>query len=88
MTLNNELYVGQRLFLIQGTKMKIVEVMKVSETDDMMHLRVKNLHDQEIIELSCSLDYDSPDYSITWMIISIPYITELVIERMKQRFHK
>jgi hypothetical protein len=38
-TLNNELYVGQKLFLIQGAEMKVVEVLKIIESDDMMHLR-------------------------------------------------
>lgn len=84
MTLHNEIYVTQKLFLIQGTEMKIVEVMKVSETDDMMHLRVKNLHDQEIIELSRPLTKDLKP--IKWIVVSIPFIVELVIERIKQQY--
>ena len=84
MTLQNELYVGQRLFLIQGTEMKVVEVMEVSEFKDMMYLRVKNLDDQEIIELSRPLTKDLKP--VTWIVISLPYIVELVIERIKQQY--
>lgn len=83
-TLHNELYVGQRLFLIQGTEMKVVEVMEVSESEDMMYLRVKNLDDQKIIELSRPLTKDLKP--VTWIVVSVAYIVELVKERIKQQY--
>ena len=83
-TLHNELYVGQKLFLIQGTEMKIVEVMEVSEFTNTMYLRVKNLCDQETIELSRPLSKDLKP--VKWIVISLPYIVELVKERIKQQY--
>jgi len=83
-TLNNEIFVGQKLLLIQGTEMKTVEVMEVSESENLMHLRVKNLCDQEIIELSRPLSKDLKP--VKWIVISMAYIVELVKERIKQQY--
>ena len=81
LTLNNELYIDQELLLVQGTDMKIVEVIEISQSDDAIHLVVKNQYKDETIELSHPTN-DIPD-PIKWMVVSIPYIVTKVIEKMK-----
>ena len=67
LTLYHEVYIGQELFLVQGNKqMKIVEVIEVCESDGEIYLTLEDkCNEGNIIELSSSLYYDSPDYSIT-----------------------
>lgn len=85
-TLYNEVFIGQELFLVHGSNnMKIVEVVEVCESDGFVNLTVQDQNTGEIIELSSSLDHSLED-AITWMVISVAYLIELVILRMKQGF--
>jgi len=85
-TLYNEVYCGQDLFLVQwNSQLKIVEVIEACESDGFVFLTVKNQFDGEIIELSCPLDL-KPEDTINWIVVSVAYLIELVIERMKQKF--
>ena len=81
-THNGELFVGQKLFLLKGTKMKVVEVLEVCESNGSIHLVVEDQYNRQLIELSHPLgDLSHP---IEWIIVSVPYIEGLVIERLKQ----
>ncbi len=81
LTLNNEVYLGQELLLLQGTDMKIVEVIEINKIKDALFLVVKNQHNNETIELSHPISDMS--FPIKWIVISIPFITHNVIERLK-----
>jgi hypothetical protein len=84
LTLHGEVHLGQDLFLVQGgNKMKVVEVIGITEADRFVWLIVKDQCTGKVLELSCPLGYDT-EYSIRWMVISVPYIVELVIQRLKQ----